>query len=185
MGGLTWWCWHRRHKTSMVKLGIKKHRFETWRDSLARKKTCRNETIFIVIFMVILFVPVCLGTRFFDTDTHTSFTSLYRYNVYIYIDIIYIYIDNIYILVDTISICIQYLYVYTYIYIFTYICRLVRPCTHTHKCSGSHELPAFFLKNDGLVGFRRKFMMGNPKLIAGWISRGRPIEKETSISWIW
>ena len=119
MGGLTWWCWHRRHKTSMVKLGIKKHRFETWRDSLARKKTCRNETIFIVIFMVILFVLVCLGTRFFVTDTHTSFTSLYRYNVYIY---------NIYI--DTISICIQYLYVYI---IHIYIIHIyVVLCVHLH-----------------------------------------------------
>ena len=149
MGGLTWWCWHRRHKTSMVKLGIKKHRFETWRDSLARKKTCRNETIFIVIFMVILFVLVCLGTRFFVTDTHTSFTSLYRYNVYIY---------NIYI--DTISICIQYLYVYIihiYIYIYyTYICRLVRPFTHTNALDPMNSR-RFFWKTMASLGFVGSF----------------------------
>ena len=65
--------------------GHKKTPFRNVERLAGSKKTCRNETIFIVIFMVILFVLVCLGTRFFVTDTHTSFTSLYRYNVYIYI----------------------------------------------------------------------------------------------------
>ena len=80
----------------------------------------------------------------------------------------------------TIFICIYYTYIY-----YTYICRLVRPFTHTNALDPMNSRRFFFL-NDGLVGFRRKFLMGNPKLIAGWIFRGRPprpIEKETSISW--
>ena len=69
----------------------------------------------------------------------------------------------------TIFICIYYTYIYIYIYIYiyyTYICRLVRPFTHTNALDPMNSR-RFFLKNDGLVGFRRKFLMGNPKLIAG------------------